>query len=130
MKKTLLIVEDDDYQLKKFKSLADTYDCTVLTAENGIAAMRLIAANKEIDVVITDMQMPGGDGLFVIGEIWSMEERGIKLLVHSSEDRYYTGGRAIDLPKHVEQFKSFARFRKKHPDLRQVREFLDEHCKD
>ncbi len=130
MKKTLLIVEDDEYQLKKFTALAETYNCAVLTAEHGIDAMRILEANKDIDIVITDMQMPYADGRFVISEIWLMEERRIDLLVHSSEDTYYPPGQAINLPEYVKRYKSFARFRKKHPDLRQVREFLDEHCKD
>lgn len=131
MKKTLLIVEDDEYQLKQFKALAETYDCTVITAEYGVKALHLMIANQDINIVITDVKMEVGDGLFVVGEISLLERAPIPVLVHSNENTYHNGRQAINLPEFIDfHYKSFARFRKKHPDLRQVREFLDEHCKD
>ena len=64
----LLIVEDEealrdavvfDYKRKGFQ---------VLSAGNGKDALELVKANR-IDLVISDMRMPGGDGLTLLEKI-------------------------------------------------------------
>ena len=53
--------------LKLFsKMLGDAYD--VATADDGARALALLAA-REFDVVVTDLKMPGADGLAVLREV-------------------------------------------------------------
>ncbi len=68
---TLLIVDDEsdlrsaivfDFKRKGF---------SVLSAENGTKAFELIQTNR-IDLVISDVRMPSGDGLFLLEKIQSL----------------------------------------------------------
>ena len=65
---TILIVDDEetlrdtmvfDFKRKGF---------TVLSAENGVAAFELVKVNK-VHLVISDMRMPGGDGMSLLEQI-------------------------------------------------------------
>lgn len=67
-KYTVLVVDDDetlrdtmvfDFKRKGF---------TVLAAENGEAAFTLVQENK-IHIVVSDMRMPGGDGMSLLEKI-------------------------------------------------------------
>ncbi|MDE5636951.1 MAG: response regulator [Alistipes sp.] len=61
-RKSILIVEDDP-EMRSFvaRHLAPLYDTT--TAENGLAASECLARNRTFDLIISDVMMPGMDGL-------------------------------------------------------------------
>ena len=62
----VLVVDDKDNIVKLLvRILSPEFD--VLTAEDGTRALGLIAA-QEIDVVVTDIRMPGSDGMMVLQE--------------------------------------------------------------
>ena len=65
MKKTLLIAEDDENVLELLLSTFSRPDLDVHPARSGSEAMDLIDRH-DIDVVLTDLVMPGGDGLEVL----------------------------------------------------------------
>ena len=70
MKPCLLIV-DDEQDIRDMLSRHFRYlDYTVLTAENGIDALRTLAS-EHIDVVVTDIKMPGMDGIQLLRELRS-----------------------------------------------------------
>jgi CheY-like chemotaxis protein len=65
---TILVVDDEtdlreaiafDFKRKGF---------TVLTAESGNSALELVKSNK-IDLVISDIRMPDGDGIFLLEQL-------------------------------------------------------------
>jgi len=60
----ILVVDDKDNMLKLFaKILGD--DCELTTAADGGRALSLVEA-QDFDVVVTDLKMPGADGLEVL----------------------------------------------------------------
>ncbi len=70
MKKTILLVDDEDDLREVLDiSLTDTgYD--VLTAGNGVQALEVLKKN-DVPVVITDIKMPGIDGIELLRKIKS-----------------------------------------------------------
>lgn len=61
--KTILIVEDDDinYLLANEILLKTKVNC--IRVKNGSAAIKLSQKNKEINLILMDLAMPGIDGL-------------------------------------------------------------------
>lgn len=62
MKKTILYVDDEPINLRLF-ALNLKRDFNVLTAESAAQGISVLNANNEISVVISDMRMPGMNGL-------------------------------------------------------------------
>jgi two-component system cell cycle sensor histidine kinase/response regulator CckA len=60
---TVLVVEDDEELRELAKRLLERQGYTVLIASNAADAVRLFAGNPSIDIVVTDVVMPGGSGL-------------------------------------------------------------------
>ncbi|MGZ8428069.1 MAG: sigma-54-dependent transcriptional regulator [Candidatus Deferrimicrobiaceae bacterium] len=65
MKKSLLIAEDDENILELLLNVFSRPDLHVFPARSGAEAMDQIDQH-DIDVVLTDLVMPGGDGLAVL----------------------------------------------------------------
>lgn len=57
----ILIVDDTDDNSKKLKDMLTVEGFDVMTAGNGIAALKVIRNNK-IDFIISDLNMPEMDG--------------------------------------------------------------------
>ncbi len=67
-KYTVLIVDDDHHMLESLLLLLTAYDYNVVTADNaGEALYKLL--NKDVDIVMTDIKMPGMNGLELAGKI-------------------------------------------------------------
>ena len=64
----VLVVEDDPATRRLYKFLLTNGGYAVLEAEDGVAALELLAQNR-CDLVITDMNMPRMDGLDLIQAI-------------------------------------------------------------
>ena len=60
--KTLLIVDDEPHVRHMLDYKLVRAGFSVITASNGVDALRL-AREQRPDLVVTDLQMPGGDGL-------------------------------------------------------------------
>ncbi len=67
-KKTVLIVEDTPFFLKLEKSYLEAAGYNVLTANNGKEALRILQ-EKDVDEVVSDIQMPVMDGMELIKKI-------------------------------------------------------------
>jgi PAS domain S-box-containing protein len=64
-----LLLVDDENDIRE--TLAETLELaghSVLIAESGTAALALLAAGEEVDVLLTDLSMPGMDGVSLIRE--------------------------------------------------------------
>ena len=64
----ILVVDDDDAIREGFSEVLKIEGYEVLVARNTISAIRLLEEEK-VDLVITDILMPGDSGLTLIQEI-------------------------------------------------------------
>ena len=58
-KGTILVVDDESRMRKLVKDFLKREDYTVLEAGDGMEAMDIFYANKDIDLMILDVMMPG-----------------------------------------------------------------------
>lgn len=65
---SVIIIDDEEAQVQSLKSFLTKRGYTVFTASNGETAFKL-AQDNTIDIVLTDFQMPGWDGLTVLKEM-------------------------------------------------------------
>ena len=64
MKKTVLIVEDNELNMKLFNDLLEAHGYATLKTGNGIEALELARAHKP-DLILMDIQLPEVSGLVV-----------------------------------------------------------------
>lgn len=64
MKKTVLIVEDNELNMKLFNDLLEAHGYATLKTSHGIEAMELARAHKP-DLILMDIQLPEVSGLEV-----------------------------------------------------------------
>lgn len=75
-KPTLLYVDDEPFNLTLFElNFNDSFN--VLSAESGQMALEMAKENPEISAVVSDMRMPGMDGLSFIQALKSQNQREI-----------------------------------------------------
>ncbi|MBI3123942.1 MAG: sigma-54-dependent Fis family transcriptional regulator [Ignavibacteriales bacterium] len=65
---SVIIIDDEEAQVQSLKSFLTKRSYTVFTANEGEKALK-IAQENTIDIVLTDFQMPGWDGLTVLREM-------------------------------------------------------------
>lgn len=61
--KNILIVDDNDTNLKVLKSQLEVWNLHAVSTRSAAEALELLKAGKIFDMIITDMQMPEMDGL-------------------------------------------------------------------
>ena len=67
---TILVVEDDDRVRRLTRQRLQSIGYDVVEAANGVQALEALAAGGEIDLVFTDLVMPGGlSGLDLLREV-------------------------------------------------------------
>ena len=64
MTKTVLIVEDNELNMKLFNDLLETRGCRIVQTRNGVEAVRLARETKP-DLILMDIQLPEVSGLEV-----------------------------------------------------------------
>jgi CheY-like chemotaxis protein len=60
---TILIVDDDPDILEYAGWVLEEHGYTVLTAPNAASALLMLRSNDRIDLLFTDLVMPGSDGV-------------------------------------------------------------------
>jgi two-component system, cell cycle response regulator DivK len=68
-RKTVLVVEDQKYNLLVLKKMLEQSGINVIPVENGMDAIKVCEQNKEIDLVLMDIKMPVMDGYNAMKEI-------------------------------------------------------------
>jgi two-component system, cell cycle response regulator CpdR len=66
MSRRVLVVDDDPLMLDVTAATLEDLGCDVVTADAGPVALEKLAADERIEVLITDIQMPGMDGYELI----------------------------------------------------------------
>jgi two-component system cell cycle response regulator DivK len=75
MSKTVLIVEDNDLNMKLFHDLLDAHGYNTLQTKDGMEALS-IARDKRPDLILMDIQLPEVSGLEVTK--WIKEDDDLK----------------------------------------------------
>lgn len=60
---TILVVDDDPAVLEYASGVLQEYGYAVFAARDGAAALLLLSDNERIDLLFTDLVMPGFDGV-------------------------------------------------------------------
>jgi len=68
-KKTVLLVEDQKYNLLVLKKMLERSEINVIAVENGLDAVKICQENMDIDLVLMDIKMPLMDGYVAMKEI-------------------------------------------------------------
>jgi two-component system, OmpR family, response regulator CpxR len=100
-KKTILCVDDNEQSLSIRKILLETRGYRVLACNSGEAALETFRqGGASIDLVLTDLVMPGVDGSRLIDEIKNLSPQTPALLVSGRVKLYAQDTRAdVFLPK-------------------------------
>ena len=75
MSKTVLIVEDNELNMKLFNDLLEAHGYGTLQTRSGVEAVEL-ARNHRPDLILMDIQLPEVSGLQVI--IWIKNDQDLK----------------------------------------------------
>ena len=67
-RKTVLVVEDNELNMKLFNDLLETQGYRVLQIDNGMDAMDMVREHRP-DLVLMDIQLPGQSGLEVTKQL-------------------------------------------------------------
>ncbi|MDZ7769926.1 MAG: PAS domain-containing protein [Woeseiaceae bacterium] len=80
---TILVVEDDDLVRRYVHKLLESLGYNVLTATNGNAALEVLESNPDVDLLFTDVVMPGGMSGRDLAEEVQRRKPGIHVLYTS-----------------------------------------------
>ncbi|MEJ6394165.1 transporter substrate-binding domain-containing protein [Gymnodinialimonas sp. 2305UL16-5] len=90
---TVLIVEDERGLLAMMRELVEGLNYTTRTAENGNAALEILRSSERIDLLMTDIVMPGGIGGFQLARAAREVRPGLPVIYMSG----YTGFPPADM---------------------------------
>ena len=79
----LLFVEDEEDLIEIITDTLIKLDANFLTAKNGQEALDLIEKNSDIDVIVTDINMPVMNGLIMIKELINRDNK-IPIIIMSA----------------------------------------------
>lgn len=86
----ILVADDEFYARKAIVQMVLDWDAsvTVLEAEDGFAAMKSIA-NNELDLLLTDIRMPGADGIQLAAHLYHQNAGTMVAIISGFDDFLY-----------------------------------------
>lgn len=113
--KTILVVDDESVLQTIVSFNIEVFGHKALQAGSGIEAMEVLKDNK-VDMIISDMKMPDGDGMFILEELKKMKEKAPAVL-------FVTGFTRV--PKEEAIAKGAIDVLDKPVDFKKVKEIID-----
>lgn len=119
MSKKVLIVEDNELNMKLFHDLLDAHGYETLQTRDGIEALEIARTNRP-DLILMDIQLPEVSGLEVTK--WIKEDDNLRSIpvvavtafaMKGDEERIRQGGceayvsKPISVPKFIETIKTY-----------------------
>lgn len=88
MRKSVLFVEDNPLLLQMYAAAleSDSYRWEVVTAGDGGEALSLLR-NKPFDIVVSDLHMPGIDGIQLMTEVHQRYPRTSRIILSGVQDQ-------------------------------------------
>ncbi len=89
MSRMVLVVDDDPLVLDLTASMLEDLGCEVVAASGAQDALEKLAGNQRIEILITDVNMPGMDG-YELAEAARRKRKGLKVIMLSGRttDQY------------------------------------------
>jgi two-component system cell cycle response regulator DivK len=81
--KTILLVEDQKYNLLVLQKMLERMGISVIPAENGQVAVEICKGDDELDLVLMDLKMPVMDGYHAMVEIKKIRP-GIRIIAETA----------------------------------------------
>lgn len=81
--KTVLLVEDQKYNMLVLKKMLERSGIDVIPAVNGQEAVNIFVENRNIDLVMLDIKMPVMDGFVTLKELRKIKP-GIKIIAETA----------------------------------------------
>ena len=81
----ILVIDDEKATLSMFRLFLDAYGYTVYTAENGTEGLAIFKKEKP-EIVLTDIKMPGVDGLVVLQQIKEIDPNAAVIVITGHGD--------------------------------------------
>jgi two-component system cell cycle response regulator DivK len=113
MAKTVLIVEDNELNMKLFNDLLESRGCQIIQTRNGVEAVELARKHRP-DIILMDIQLPEVSGLQVTQWLKDDEElRSIPVIavtafaMKGDEEKIRLGGCEAYLSKPISVVKFF-----------------------
>jgi two-component system cell cycle response regulator DivK len=113
MSKTVLIVEDNELNMKLFNDLLETRGCKIVQTRSGVEAVELARLHRP-DIILMDIQLPEVSGLQVTQWLKDDEElRSIPVIavtafaMKGDEEKMLQGGCEAYLSKPISVAKFF-----------------------
>jgi two-component system cell cycle response regulator DivK len=75
--KTILVVEDNDLNIRLFRDLLEMHGYNIVLAQEGAEAPKLVRLHRP-DLIVMDIQLPGMSGLEVTK--WIKEDDALKAI--------------------------------------------------
>jgi len=93
--KTILIVEDNDLNMKLFHDLLEAHGYDILQTKDGMEALRL-ARQHHPDLILMDIQLPGRDGFALLREIRESPHSAVRVIALTAHAMSGDRERALD----------------------------------
>lgn len=91
----ILIIDDDNEILESLKKSLERigHKCTIVN--NAIKALK-IYKNNDFDVVLTDIQMPGMDGVELVRNLYHYDKDVVVIVITVLQDFELVGNKILD----------------------------------
>jgi two-component system, cell cycle response regulator CpdR len=85
MSRVVLLVDDDPLVLDVAASMLEDIGCEVVTAAGGAEALEKLSIDERIEILITDVNMPGIDG-YALAKYATQTRESLKVIILSGRE--------------------------------------------